>query len=322
MEALSVSYDVGVNLYYLYINNIESIRSGDDSWKSNPERGIGDNVFKYEAALAKYLEKPYSLLKKVRTNYGLEGFEDNDGYVWAIGDGEDREKAINLVIDEHYMYGLDNNSTVEDGYRSEARHHFGERFICEFLYIPEEWKKELAIEGARFSVNNMSDDELIDPLDSNTYTKETKELSNRYYDLVNQIDILNEKIDNTTNDDEIEIYSEKIERLDGDIENIYDSAREIIEEEEYEEIYQRLTDDLEEWLSDYGYLDNGELAYREVKGVDRPIFPNWLYIDTNKMRDELKYILSGNIGADIALYDGEEHEVEYNGETYYIYQVD
>mgnify|MGYP000695639271 CR=1 FL=1 len=62
-----------------------------------------------------------------------------------------------------------------------------------------------------------------------------KELSNRYYDLVNQIDILNEKIDNTTNDDEIEIYSEKIERLDGDIENIYDSAREIIEEEEYKD---------------------------------------------------------------------------------------
>ena len=78
----------------------------------------------------------------------------------------------------------------------------------------------------------MSDDELIDPLDSNTYNKETKELSNRYYDLVNQIDILNEKIDNTTNDDEIEMHSEKIERLDGDIENIYDSAREIIEEEE------------------------------------------------------------------------------------------
>jgi hypothetical protein len=322
METLSVSYDVGVNLYYLYTNNIESIRSGDDSWKSDPERGIGDNVFKYEAALAKYLEKPYSLLKKVRTNYGLEGFEDNDGYVWAIGDGEDRERAINLVIDEHYMYGIDNNSNVEDGYRTEARHHFGERFICEFLYIPEGWKKELAIEGARFSVNNMSDDELIDPLDSNTYTKETKELSNRYYDLVNQIDILNEKIDNTTNDDEIEIYSEKIERLDGDIENIYDSAREIIEEEEYKEIYQRLTDDLEEWLSDYGYLDNGELAYREVKGVDRPIFPNWLYIDANKMRDELENIISGNIGADIALYDGEEHEVEYNGETYYIYQVD
>jgi len=323
MESLPVSYDVGIMLYYLYINNIESIRSGDDSWKSDPKRGIGENIFKYEAALAKYLEKPYSLLKNVRTNYGLEGFEVNDGYdVWAIGDSEDREKAINLVIDEHYMYGLDKNSTVEDGYRSEARHQFGESYICEFLYVPEEWKKELAIEGARFSVNNMSDDELIDPLDSNTYNKETKELSNRYYDLVNQIDILNEKIDNTTNDDEIEMHSEKIERLDGDIENIYDSAREIIEGEEYFEIYQRLTDDLEEWLSDYGYLDNGELAYREVKGVDRPIFPEWLYIDTNKMRDDLTYLLSDNIGGDIALYDGEEHEVEYNGETYYIYQID
>ena len=253
----------------------------------------------------------------------MESLPVSDGYdVWAIGDSEDREKAINLVIDEHYMYGLDKNSTVEDGYRSEARHQFGESYICEFLYVPEEWKKELAIEGARFSVNNMSDDELIDPLDSNTYNKETKELSNRYYDLVNQIDILNEKIDNTTNDDEIEMHSEKIERLDGDIENIYDSAREIIEGEEYFEIYQRLTDDLEEWLSDYGYLDNGELAYREVKGVDRPIFPEWLYIDTNKMRDDLTYLLSDNIGGDIALYDGEEHEVEYNGETYYIYQID
>ena len=40
------------------------------------------------------------------------------------------------------------------------------------------------------------------------------------------------------------------------------------------------------------------------------------------MRDELENIISNNIGADIALYDGEEHEVEYNGETYYIYQVD
>ena len=27
METLPVSYDVGINLYYLYINNIESIRS-------------------------------------------------------------------------------------------------------------------------------------------------------------------------------------------------------------------------------------------------------------------------------------------------------
>lgn len=188
--------------------------------------------------------------------------------------------------------------------------------------FPKNGKKVIAIEGARFSVNDMTDDELIDPLDSNTYNKETKELSNRYHDLVNQIDILNEKIDNTTNDDEIEMYSEKIERLDGDIENIYDSAREIIEEEEYKEIYQRLTDDLEEWLSDYGYLDGDELAYREVKGVDRPIFPEWLYIDANKMRDDLASLLSDNIGRDIALYDGEEHEVEYNGETFYIYQID
>jgi len=59
-----------------------------------------------------------------------------------------------------------------------------------------------------------------------------------------------------------------------------------------------------------------------VKGVDRPIFPEWLYIDTNKMRDDLEYLLSDNVGGDIALYDGEEHEVEYNGETFYIYQID
>ena len=40
------------------------------------------------------------------------------------------------------------------------------------------------------------------------------------------------------------------------------------------------------------------------------------------MRDDLASLLSDNIGGDIALYDGEEHEVEYNGETFYIYQID
>ena len=65
---------------------------------------------------------------------------------------------------------------------------------------------------------------------------------------------LGEKVNQTDNTEEIERYEEGIERINDELEDLYVEIEEYLLEREYNYSYDRMTNDLQEWLEDYGYL--------------------------------------------------------------------
>ena len=322
-DTLKIPVEKAIDLYYLYVINIEAIRSGDDSWKENPNREDYTEKFSDKhIALSLELDTIPSLISEDRYKYyGLDQFTYYvDGGEYIIGNTDEVRDAIREYV-ENETYGLTNHSSVKEVYGSEIRYNFGERFICEFLYVPEGWKKEIANEDAGYRVAEMGEGEgLISELWGDN--PETLELKSKYESLELLKSDLEDKINQTDNSEEIELYQEKIDGIDLELEDLYTDIRQHLYNYEYDNSYDMLTNNLEEWLEDYGYMSNGELITREDKyGKEKTFFPKFLSVDIEKMREELESLILENVGGYFATYDGIEREVEYNGVTYYIYRL-
>ena len=259
-DTLKIPVEKAIDLYYLYVNNIEAIRSGDDSWKENPNRE--DYKEKFSAkhiALSLELDTIPSLISEDRNKYyGLDQFTYYvDGGDYIIGNTDEVRDAIREYV-ENETYGLTNHSSVKKVYDSEIRYNFGERFICEFLFVPEGWKKEISQEDARYRVAEMGEGEdLISELWADH--PKTLELKSKYESLELLKSDLEDKINQTDNSEEIEIYQEKIDVIESELEDLYSDIREYLYDYEYDNSYDMLTNNLEEWLEDYGYMSDGEL---------------------------------------------------------------
>jgi len=321
-DTLKIPVEKAIDLYYLYVNNIEAIRSGDDSWKENPNREDYTEKFSDKhIALSLELNTIPSLISEDRNKYyGLDQFTyyvDHGEYI--IGDSDEVRDAIREYV-ENETYGLTNYSSVKEVYGSEIRYNFGERFICEFLFVPEGWKKEIANEDAGYRVAEMGEGEgLISELWGDD--PETLELKSKYESLELLKSDLEDKINQTDNSEEIELYQEKIDGIDLELEDLYTDIRQHLYNYEYDNSYDMLTNNLEEWLEDYGYMSNGELITKRERGESKTFFPNFLSVDIEKMREELESLILENVGGYFATYDSIEREVEYNGITYYIYRL-
>ena len=325
METFSIPFETAIKLYYLYINNVIDIRDGHDVWKNNPNRQIGmDYISPYMAAVAKHLEKPYGVLRLNKHQfYGMDIIMDEEeGVEYAVGNQDDVDKAIKIYIDD-MLWQLNNNSPLEDVYKSDLVWMYGARFITEHLYIPEGWKKEIAQEDSRRMVNDFgSGEDLIGELYDDE--PEEKELKDKYYILDEKRISLGEKADETDNTEEMERYSEGIEKINDELEDLYVEIEEYLLEREYNNEYDRMTNDLQEWLEDYGYIDNnGNLSVRDDKyGKEKEFYPEFLRVNIDALKKDLYEISREQPAAALGTYDGEEYEVNYNGETYYIYRID
>ena len=150
----------------------------------------------------------------------------------------------------------------------------------------------------------------------------TLELNSKYGSLELLKSDLEDKINQTDNSGEIELYQEKIDVIESELEDLYSDIREYLYDYEYDNSYDMLTNNLDVWLEDYGYMSNGELITRGDKyGKEKTFFPKFLSVDIEKMREERRGELGENVGNYLSGYDGSEREVEYNGITYYIYRV-
>ncbi len=321
-DTLKIPVEKAIDLYYLYVNNIEAIRSGDDSWKENPNREDYTEKFSDKhIALSLELDTIPSLISEDRYKYyGLDQFTYYvDGGDYIIGNTDEVRDAIREYV-ENETYGLTNHSSVKEVYGSEIRYNFGERFICEFLYVPEGWKKEMSQEDARYRVAEMGEGEdLISELWGDN--PKTLELRSRYESLDLLRSDIEEKINQTDNSEEMELYQEKIDVIESELEDLYTDIRQHLYDYEYDNSYDMLTNNLEEWLEDYGYMSDGELISKRERGENKTFFPDFLSVDIEKMREELESLILENVGNYFATYDGVEREVEYNGVTYYIYRV-
>lgn len=325
METFSIPFETAIKLYYLYINNVIDIRDGHDIWKKNPNRQIGVGyISPYMAAVAKHIEKPYGILRLGQyPYYGMDIIVDEeDGAEYAVGNQDDVDKAIKIYIDD-MLWQLNNNSPLEDVYKSDLVWMYGARFITEHLYIPEGWKKEIAQEDSRHMVNDFgSGEDLIGELYDDE--PEEKELKDKYYILDEKRISLGEKADETDNTEEMERYAEGIERINDELEDLYVEIEEYLLEREYNYSYDRMTNDLQEWLEDYGYIDrNGVLSIREDRyGKEKVYYPKFLRVDIDTLKKELYEEIIQQPAIAFETYDGVEYEVNYNGESYYIYRVE
>ena len=323
-DTLKIPVEKAIDLYYLYVNNIEDIRSGDDSWKENPNRvDYTEKFTDKHIALSLELDTIPSLISEDRNKYyGLDQFTYYvDGGDYIIGNTDEVRDAIREYV-ENETYGLTKYSSVEEVYDSEIRYGFGERFICEFLYVPEEWKKEISNEDARYRVAEMGEGEdLISELWGDH--PKTLELKSKYESLELLKSDLEDKINQTDNSGEIELHQEKIDTIELELEDLYVDIREYLYDYEYDNSYDMLTNNLEEWLEGYGYMSNGELITKRERGESKTFFPGFLSVDIEKMREELESLILEDVANYFASYDGVEREVEleYNGVTYYIYRV-
>ena len=325
MKTFSIPIDTAIKLYYLYTNNVIDIRDGHDIWKKNPNRqkGVG-YISPYMAVVAKHIEKPYGVLRLDKYQYyGLDIIVDEDeGVEYAVGNQDDVDKAIKINIDD-LLYNLDNNSPLEDVYKSDLEWMYGARFITEHLYIPEGWKKEIAQEDSRHIVDGYgSGEDLVNELYDDG--PEEKELKDKYYILDEKRISLGEKANETDNTEEIEMYEEGIEKINNKLEDLYVEIEEYLLEREYNYEYDRMTNDLQEWLEDYGYIDrNGALSIRDDRyGKEKVFYPKFLRVDVDALKEELYEEIRQQPAIAFGAYDGVEYEVNYNGETYYIYRIE
>jgi len=325
METFSIPFETAIKLYYLYINNVIDIRDGHDIWKKNPNRQIGgDNILSNMGAVAKHLEKPYGVLRLNKYQYyGMDIIVDEeDGAEYAVGNQDDVDKAIKIYIDD-MLWQLNNNSPLEDVYKSDLVWMYGARFITEHLYIPEGWKKEIAQEDSRSMVNDFgSGEDLIGELYDDE--PEEKELKDKYYILDEKRISLGEKADETDNTEEMERYAEGIERINDELEDLYIEIEEYLLEREYNYSYDRMTNDLQEWLEEYGYIDrNNAFSIRQDRyGKEKVYYPKFLRVDIDTLKKELYEEIIQQPAIAFGTYDGVEYEVNYNGESYYIYRVE
>ena len=326
VDVLKIPYESALKVYTLYINNINEIRSGDDSWKENPNRRYDTSeISNQQLALSQHLQVPFSIINRDNSDYyGLEYFLDEvSGNFYAVGDREEVDKAIENVV-EGICFLLNNNSPLKEIYESELGYIYGSRFISEFLYIPEGWKKEIAQEDSRYIVNDYgSGEDLVNELYLDE--PESVELKDKYEILDEKRISLVEKANQTDNTEEIERYEEGIERINDELEDLYVEIEEYLLEREYKHSYFRMTIDLHGWLEDYGYLysDNGELSVRQDQyGKEKTFYPKFLSVDMDKLKEELYKEIRQQTGSEFARYDGIERKEVVDGETYYIYKVE
>jgi hypothetical protein len=137
------------------------------------------------------------------------------------------------------------------------------------VYVTDTDKRILAGEEADALVDDMSFDDLIEKADRTRedYEKEKSELEDSISEIRDDIESLTELQNSTDDDDSFDDISEQIEEKEleletlenslDDIESRYeDDAKEEVRSDLYDEIYDKLENDLGSFLDEYGYSDD------------------------------------------------------------------
>ena len=237
---------------------------------------------------------------------GYEKYQNSDFHSDIIvayrNDSGSGNSTLSDVIDE-----MDNN--FFGAYKD--LQDFGYEMVQQGVYEPSDYdvyitdtdKRILAGEEADSVVDGMDFDELLDIAQDvkSEYEDEKSELENRIDEIKSEIDDLESLKDSTDDDDnEYDIIVEQVEEKEmlleeveydlEDIESRFESkARAEAQEILYDEIHDKLENDLSSWLEEYGYTDN-------LQDV------SFLSVDYEKIGEELSsdYLI-----------------IEYDGEMYF-----
>jgi len=197
-------------------------------------------------------------------------------------------------------------------------HALGEEGFIERLYVGNADARMIASEEANHMVEDMSDRDLLERLG---------ELDSL---LKNEYDYWENKIDDMDADED----STKFEQRKG---SIIDQGRDLLRQEHYDYTYGRLTEDLTDFLWDFGYITKNKgrefvfgnhlrnkIGERGERGmVDLDKLPGWLEFDRETfIQDEVKEAMDNETFEMLSDSGDGASWVTHEGDTYYIIDID
>ena len=249
---------------------------------------------------------PY-LIENIRENYYdipliYDAYNDHH---FAIGDQDDFDDALMAYYGEAYY----DDSSVIDSY--------GEDYFIEYLEVGDADARMIASEEANWKVEDIDDDQLMNEIrhgnaDTISLVEEYEELEEERFENVR-----------SGNPRDPQIHQRMGE--------IIDRARDIVREEIYDITYDRIKNNLKEYLWEMGYitkksgdfyfsadLDKGRYRREGPRRVDVSKIPTWLTFDREKfLEDEVGHFNIENLSA-----SGSADSITIDGDTYYIIDVD
>lgn len=271
-----------INGIYEWMNGLNEQFGGNrEEYEVTDYEGFGDDL--YDAYMG---ENEFEEIIEAYEKYQSSDFPADVISAYKNDSGS-RNDSLSDVIDE-----MDNNYFG----KYENLNDFGYEMVKQGVYSPsnddvyitDTDKRIIAGEEADSKVDVMRFEDFMDvALDTQSeYEVEKSELEDKISEIKSEIDDLTDLQSSVDDDDEYETIAEQIEEKEVELDDVQneldnidsrfeDEAKEEAREIFYDEIYNKLENDLEGWLSKYGY-DTGNLA--DV---------SFLSVDYEKIGDEL-----------------------------------
>jgi len=201
----------------------------------------------------------------------------------------------------------------------------GEEEFIERLYVSNADARMMATEEANHMVEDMSDRDLLERIGDLS-----SPLRNEYDSLENEINDIEEWGVNKG--------KKSVKELENKKDNIIEQGRELLRREHYDHTYERLTEDLTDFLWDFGYISkrNGRDFvfgdhFRDSRAsagvgfgyVDLDKLPGWLQFDRDTfIQDEVQEAMDRGTFEMLSESDSNAGYLTYEGDTYYIIDID
>jgi len=254
---------------------------------------------------------------------------------YLVDDVDQTGYDVPIVYDafqqQHFMIGQKDQleRLVQDYYEDmwygeeDIINALGEEGFIERLYVGNADARMIATEEANHMVEDMSDRDLLERLG-----ELNSPLRNEYDSLENEINDIEEWGVNKGKN--------SVKVLEQRKDSIIYQGRDLLRQYHYDYTYERLTEDLTDFLWDFGYITKNkgrEFVFgdhlrdsRVSRGrgvVDLDKLPGWLEFDRETfIQDEVKEAMDNETFDMLSDGGGEAAEVTHEGDTYYIIDTD
>jgi hypothetical protein len=266
----------------------EKLGGNREEYEVTDYEGFGKNLYdwymgsnEFDEILEGYEKyKDSDFPKEVITEYTNDS--GNSGYSMS----EIIDQMDNNYLGKYDDYSDFGYRQVEDGFYSPTDND---------VYVTDTDKRIIAGEESDNEASNMDFDDLINKADDTRfeYEKEKSNLEDEITEVQDDIDALNDLQDSTDDQADFDNISEQIEEKELELEELEnkledidsryeDDARTEVQGILYDEIYDRLENDLGSWLEDFGMtseLENVSFLSVDYKNIGEELASDYLVVE-------------------------------------------
>jgi hypothetical protein len=200
---------------------------------------------------------------------GITTFTLDNGQEWGVGTIDEFDNAL-----REYWSSYADDHGVENIYNKE-----------EYFRMSETDRRMFASDMADSYVDDMGDDDLID----------TADLEDEMGEIQEKIEDLEILLNQTEDEDEMDVIRDEHQELESEKEELYDTAREAIRSVHYDDWYECLRDPYECLVNQHGLYDD----------ADDLLNSNTIFFDDDLFVDDM---MNSSDYSELAHYDGEYYE--------------